>query len=314
MQVNDLIFKELIKRGYSLDGKTRIWDIADSKLWYLEPTQAQAYLDLENHKDYSKYMFEIEIEMLKKNMPKIAEKILHGSAVNIIDIGCGDGKKAIPVLDVLHDKTRIRYCPIDISSHMVTKAIEKTKMLNKGEVVEFRWNISDFDNLENVSSILRDTEFRQNFFLFLGSTISNFELHEVMYEIVESLDSSEDYLLLGVALRNKTTEEILKSYKHELNDNFFSLVLQQIGFNKDEIEMGVRYRNSRIELYYTLLKDKKINLYDKAIYFQKGDQILVGISNRYSEADLRKSLKYYFEDLEFFFNEDKTWALVLCHK
>ena len=46
MQVNDLIFKELIKRGYSLDGKTRIWNIADSKLWYLIPEQAQGYLDL----------------------------------------------------------------------------------------------------------------------------------------------------------------------------------------------------------------------------------------------------------------------------
>ena len=41
MQINDLIFKELIKRGYSLEGKTRIWNIADSKLWYLTPEQAQ---------------------------------------------------------------------------------------------------------------------------------------------------------------------------------------------------------------------------------------------------------------------------------
>jgi hypothetical protein len=51
-QINDLIFKELIKRGYSLEGNTRIWNIADSKLWYLTPDQSQAYLDLERSQRY----------------------------------------------------------------------------------------------------------------------------------------------------------------------------------------------------------------------------------------------------------------------
>jgi len=36
-KINDLIFKELLKRGYSLEGNTRIWNLADSKLWYLTP-------------------------------------------------------------------------------------------------------------------------------------------------------------------------------------------------------------------------------------------------------------------------------------
>ena len=50
-KINDLIFRELIKRGYSLEGNTRIWNIADSKLWYLTPEQAKAYLDLEELKE-----------------------------------------------------------------------------------------------------------------------------------------------------------------------------------------------------------------------------------------------------------------------
>ena len=56
-EINGMIFKELIKRGYSLDGNTRIWNIADSKLWYLKPEQAQAFLDLENSQDYKKILF-----------------------------------------------------------------------------------------------------------------------------------------------------------------------------------------------------------------------------------------------------------------
>ena len=64
--INDLIFKELIKRGYSLEGNTRVWNIADSKLWYLTPEQAQAYLEaVEKAPDYKLAMIDTEINLLK---------------------------------------------------------------------------------------------------------------------------------------------------------------------------------------------------------------------------------------------------------
>lgn len=314
MQVNDLIFKELLKRGYSLEGKTRVWNIADSKLWYLTPEQAQAYLDLEGSTDYKKAMFDTEIAMLKKFMTDVSNRVLNGNTLNIIDIGCGDGKKAVPVIDYLNEKAKIRYCPVDISSYMVSKAIEKIKKLNKGEVVQFKWNISDFDNLENVSSLLRDSDFRQNFFLFLGSTISNFELHEVMYEIKEAMDQNEDYLLMGVALTNAKTEDIVKSYNSKLVDDFLCKILTEIGFKKEDIELNVRFKNSRIEILYNIRKDTLLTFYGQNLNFIKGDQILVALSYRYNEKDLRKALKIYFKDVKFYFNPEKTWVLVLCKK
>ena len=53
-KINDLIFKELIKRGYSLEGNTRIWNIADSKLWYLTPDLPLLLVkrNIENYKYY----------------------------------------------------------------------------------------------------------------------------------------------------------------------------------------------------------------------------------------------------------------------
>ena len=44
--MESLIFKELVLRGFSLEGNTRVWNVADSKLWYLNPEQAQAYLEI----------------------------------------------------------------------------------------------------------------------------------------------------------------------------------------------------------------------------------------------------------------------------
>jgi uncharacterized SAM-dependent methyltransferase len=313
-KINDLIFKELIKRGYSLRGNTRVWNIADSKLWYLTPKQAQAHLNLELSKEYAEVMTKAEIALIKKSMQRIKDKIFHGSAINIIDIGCGDGKKAVIPIDILHKETKLRYCPIDISSFMVSKAISKISKVNKGEIVKFRWNISDFDNVENIAALLRDNEFRQNFLLFLGSTISNFEFHEVVYEIVEAMNPGVDYLLMSVALGNKSPEEILKSYRGKAEDEFFGLMLTQIGFKRDEIEFDVRYQNSRVEIFYCVKKDKTINFGDASIEFYEGDQIIVGFSHRYSEEELRRFADIYFEECEFFFNGDRSWVLLLCKR
>lgn len=314
-KINDLIFKELIKRGYSLRGKTRVWNIADSKLWYLTSKQAQAYLDLEKSKDYGNKIFKVELAMLKKFFPEISEKILYGSSINVIDIGCGDGKKAVIPLEVLHSKKiRLRYCPIDISSYMVTQAIKRVKGINKGEVVDFRWNISDFDNLENISSLLRDKNFRQNLFLFLGDTISNFEIHEVMYEIVEAMNSGEDSLLIGLTLSNEKPEDLIKPYQSKLPDDFFVQVLTQLGFDRKNLEYGVRYENSRIEIIYTVKNPVKLSFEGKSVDFDKGDQLLVAISYRYSQEDLRRVMDIYFEEYKFYFNKDETKALILCKK
>src|SRR3989344_2181580 len=113
-KINDLIFRELIKRGYSLSGNTRVWNIADSKLWYLTPVQAQAFLDLEKSVDYQKDVIQKEINLINKNMESILKKF-ESDSVNIIDIGCGDGKKAVLFIKRLIEKDmKIRYCPIDI--------------------------------------------------------------------------------------------------------------------------------------------------------------------------------------------------------
>ena len=127
--VNDLIFKELLKRGYSLEGNTRVWNIADSKLWYLTPGQAKSYLEaVEKAPDYKAAMIDKEIDLLRKSMPDISKHILTSSKELImIDIGCGDGKKAVVPIEYLQKQVKIIYCPIDISSYMVQKAIENIK-------------------------------------------------------------------------------------------------------------------------------------------------------------------------------------------
>ena len=313
MEINDLIFKELIKRGYSLEGNTRVWNIADSKLWYLTPEQAQGFLDLEQGKFYQKDVIQKEIDLVNENMDDIIKEIGAKKPLNIIDLGCGDGKKAVLFIGNLKDKLKIRYCPIDISSYMVAKALERIKELNVGEVVEFQWNISDFDNLDNVATLLRNKEYPKNFFLLMGNTLGNFEINELLYSISTSMKEG-DYLLIGNGLDNRHHDEIVKSY-HEPNvDKWLSKIIQQVGLDKKDVEFGVRFRNSRVELYYTIIADKKISFQDKHIYFSKGDQIVVAVSYKYTKDEFEEFMHLYFNRARVFTTKDKSYALALCKK
>lgn len=312
MEINDLIFKELIKRGYSLEGNTRVWNIADSKLWYLTPEQAQAFLDLEQSKDYQKEVIEKEINLIKDNIDEIIMAI-GKKPVNMIDLGCGDGKKAVIFISHLKGKLDMRYCPIDISDYMIEKALEKVKKMNVGEVVEFQWNVSDFENLENVSSLLRSGKYKNNFVLLLGNTLGNFEINELLYEIRSSMKDG-DFLLIGNGLNTRRSADILKAYGNKHLDNLLVKTLTQIGFKKDDLEYGARFKNSRVEMFYTIKKDMKISFLGKDVYFNQGDQIIVALSYKYNRDEFMKYLKLYFDDVEFYPSKDSSYALALCKK
>lgn len=313
--INDLIFKELIKRGYSLEGNTRIWNIADSKLWYLTPSQAQAYIDaIEDAPDYKAQMVDKEINLLKEKMEDIFKTLkMDQEEITIMDIGCGTGKKAIVPIEFLRKKKKkIKYCPIDISSHMVAQAKKNISELNVNKVVDFQWNISDFENLENVTPLLRKKG-EGIFMLFLGSTLGNFEIHEVLYEIRESM-GPHDFILIGVALANKEGEDYAEAYRTEQADLFLGKVLEQIGFSREEIEYNARYRNHRVECFYTIKKDKEILFHGRKVHFGKGDQIIVSVSYKYDQKHLEDALKLYFDHYQVFLNQEKDWALALCKK
>jgi len=308
-RINDSIFRELIKRGYSLEGNTRVWNIADSKLWYITPQQAQAFLDLEKSEDYKKNIIQVETDLINLNIEEIIKK-LGPEPLNIIDLGCGDGQKAVLVIKHLKG-IKVRYCPIDISDYMVEKAINVVSKEGFGEVVKFQWNISDFENVENIANLLKQGEFRKNFILLLGNTLGNFEINELLYEIKSGMNKG-DFLLVGNGLNNQKIDDILKAYDNKAVENFLIKILTQIGLKEEELQYGVRFRNSRVEIYYTIKKDVKITFLGRTISFYRGDQIIVAVSYKYDKHDLKTFLEMYFDDVKMYISPDESAALALC--
>jgi len=311
-KVNDLIFKELLKRGYSLEGNTRIWNLADSKLWYITPGQAQAFLDLEQSEDYQKDVIQKEIDLIEKHINEITYTI-KDKPINIVDLGCGDGKKASIFLSYLKDTAKLRYCPIDISSYMVEKAIEKMSKTKVKEIIKLQWNISDFENLENITPLLRYGEYKDNFILLLGNTLGNFEIHEFLYG-VRSAMKDNDFLLIGNGLDNRQSGEILKAYNNKFLDNMLSKTITQVGLKKENLTYGARFRNSRIEMYYTIIRETVVSFLGRTVTFNVGDQIIVAVSYKYTRDDFMSFLKMYFADVNLFISKDGSYALALCKK
>ena len=310
--VNDLIFRELIKRGYALEGNTRIWNIADSKLWYLTPKQSQAFLDLESSEDYQKDVIQKEIDLINGNVGNIMEEFKNDS-LNIVDLGCGDGKKAVIFIEHLKGKLDMRYCPIDISGYMVERAISKIKKLDAGEVVKFQWNISDFENLDNIFPLLRDKDYKKNLLLLLGNTLGNFEINELLYQVKGCMKEG-DFVLIGNVLDNRNEEDVLKSYHNQELNNLLVHLPISLGLKKADVEFGVRFANSRVEMYYTILRDKEIKFQDKRVVFHKGDQLLSAVSYKYQKENFEEFLKMYFKDVKMYTSDDGTYALALCKK
>lgn len=309
-KINDLIFKELIKRKYSLDGNTRVWNLADSKLWYLTPLQAQGYLDLEKDREYKAAVVDGENKLIKNYIREIIGK-LPNKFYNIVDLGCGDGKKAVTLIKNSNRHIKARYCPIDISSYMVNKAAKAIRKLNHGEVVEFQWNISDFENLINVTPLLRQGEFQNHFMTLLGNTLGNFDRDDILHGIKQSMKSG-DWLLIGNGLNSSNKKDILKSYSNSLIDKWLSNVIKQIGLSTEDVEYGVRFNNSRVEEFYRLRKDKVVNHLGRKIVFMEGDIILVAISYKFSKQEFEKYLKKFFENVKIYTDNQETYALALC--
>ena len=300
-----------------MEGNTRVWNIADSKLWYLTPNQSQAYLDLDHDKEYKKGTGQSQGEQLiKDNIFEILEEI-GDEPINIVDLGCGDGEKAAVIVKEIRKikpNLKLRYCPIDISGYMVEKAIETFSKLDVEQIIDFQYNISDFENLENITPLLKKNEFKRNLILLLGNTLGNFEINELLYEVRSGMVKG-DFFLVDTAVNDNMQKDRIESYKKNYFFNKWLLyVMTQLGLEKDEIEFGVRWKNSRLEFYYTILKDKKVNFQNKSVQFNRGDQIIVVIAYKHEQDDLISYFNLYFDNVMFRVAESDGKVLALCGK
>src|SRR3989344_1245765 len=309
MQVNDLIFKELIKRGYSLEGKTRVWNVSDSKLWYLTPELAKSYLKLKSYKPQKQHIDD-EIKLIQANSSKITHNF-GKTKFNLVDLGCGDGLKAEKFIQSLPGVVKIRYCPVDISKFFLDESVRRIGSMKSKIVDKIDLTKADFVEEPYVMSAFRSNEYQSNMILLLGETISHYDIHEVLFKISQNMLPG-DMLVIGNGIRTGKRFVNLPKYKAPVFHEWFMQILNQLGFKNDEVEGDVRFKHGRLEGYYRTLVDKSITSRGRTVYFQKGDELIIAIQYKFFENELKKYCSMYFPKVEIFSNSDSEYCLAVC--
>lgn len=312
MHAKEIIFKELVKRGYSLRNKTRVWNISDSKLWYLTPELSKEFLKIKRYEPYRKAVVDKEISLINTHS-KIFFNKFGKKEFNLIDLGCGSGLKTSFIIKNLPEDVKIRYCPVDISPFFIKRAMTRIRGIGSKKIKAIKSFTSDFQNLEEIVGILRSGQFYQNFIMLLGETITHYEINDLLFKLSNDMFAG-DHLLIGTGIKKGKDNKVIKRYTLPIFNEWFINIPQSIGLNENEVEYNVRLVDNRAETYYKIKADKKISAGNKTIYFKKDDEIVVAVVYHYTENELKKIFKMYFNSVQIATDKAGTYGLILVKK
>ncbi len=314
-EVNELIVKEFIKNGYSKSNGNKNWAIVQRKFLYLTPELAKGFLQLKNYKIYHEQVTEPELMLLKQNADKISRGAGYGR-INLIDMYCGDGTKAVEFIKMLSRDARITYCPVNANSHLTDLAVRNVKAGDFNNVVDYRpvacTNSNDLD-LNIVLDRLNEKAYDKNVILLLGSVLASYEINSYLFELSRDMKKT-DFLVIGNGIRAGERLVGLDKYKDPYFSQWFMHLMGGLGFKDNEVEYDARFGNSRVEMFYKIRADKSIKEGDIKIDFKKGDEILIAVLYKYYEEEFDKFCRMYFSDVSISTDNDKGYALVMCKK
>ena len=312
MQINDTIFRELIKRGYSRRKNSRVWDISDSKLWYLTPELSKGFLQLYRYNPYKINVIERELHLIRR----YANSIVKGFGkkhFNLVDLGCGNGIKSSLFIKSIKTPVSIRYCPVDISKDYIKVTGEKIKLLKSHLIRGVKPFVSDFKDLDDIIPLLTSPKYRSNLVLLLGGTISHYEINDFLYTLRNGM-MNDSVLVIGNGVRKGRRFVSVDKYKDPLFNKWFIHIMKGLGFEEDEVKYDARFTSVRLEGYYTILTDKVIDYEGKHVRFKKGDEVIVAIQYKYFPDELLKFCKMYFREGELILDKDEEYCLIVCKK
>jgi uncharacterized SAM-dependent methyltransferase len=312
MVASKLILDEMIKKGHSRKGTTRVWNVANTRLWYLTPELIQGYLNLEKYDYYKQNILQPEISLLKKNAKKIIKSI-RSKSFNLIDIGCSDGSRAEILIKSAPKDVNIRYCAVGASPILMKRAADRIRNLKLRRVKEVKEYSTDILEADVLIPELRNGEYQKNVCLFLGSALSHFEINHFLFKLSKGMIPDE-ILIIGNGIRKGKNLANLYIYKDPIVDKWFVHIMKEIGFLDNEVEWDVRFENKRLEGFYKIKKDRDLKYKDKYLSFKNGDEILVGFQYKYFARELEKFCGMYFREVELDKDKNGEFALVNCVK
>lgn len=225
-----------------------------------------------------------------------------GKSLNIIDLGCGSGKKASGFINILSNNniTVNSYMPIDINSKLILHATNTVVAETHLRFKQCFPLVARFERMPLKSGMWEKT-LGTNVFLFLGNTFSNFQI-SVISELLASIVLPPSSVIIGLKTRSSSfnPDNIVSEYTSYGND-FTYTIGEILNINNKNMKRRVTYNQEehRVEIWLeVILNGKSLNL-------------LTCSSYRHTITDITQNLENFFE-LDFFSIPDMDDVLIHC--
>ncbi|MBS3142477.1 L-histidine N(alpha)-methyltransferase [Candidatus Woesearchaeota archaeon] len=255
-----------------------------------------------------------ESEMLTKHAQDIINTFT--SRFNVIDIGCGNGEKAQIILKGISG-FRPKYAALDISPEML--GLAENNITKELKTLNAEFHTVDFEegNFANITQHLREKNYPNNLFLFLGNTVGNVpDKSRILSNIRESM-TVKDFLLIGIEMFDLSRiQDVLAHYHgNKVWRNIIFTTLEHCGLHQDDgaFEVTFNKNKSQVEARFILKTAKELKYGERTIRFRKGEKILLMISYKSTPKNIQILLaETGFMIHRLFLNEREDYALILC--
>lgn len=274
-------FKKEVMEGLNKSPKT-----LPSKYFY-DDEGSLIFQEIMDMPEY--YLPAAESEIIQTQSEAIARRI-HHSKLDIIELGAGDGRKMVHLVQVLSQHIPdLSYIPLDISSGI----LKANEQLIRQEVptVNFKGLAGDyFKTLHR----LRDRT-NPRLIVFAGSNIGNFRTDKAIefLNFIKSEMKPGDFFVLGVDLK-KEPKKILAAYNDaqgitkRFNLNLLKRINRELGadFDLDAFDHYACYHpiSGAAESFLISLKAQNVTIGNEVIWFKKDEVIQTEISQKYDNT------------------------------
>ncbi len=239
------------------------------------------------------YLTRTEDAILRTHATEMVDGFSRAPA--IVELGSGSSTKTRRLLGAAQNRYRgIHYIPIDVSPSILSESAQTlTRDFPGLHVTGFA---ADYRvALARLSERLR----RPTLFVFLGSSLGNYETHEAidLLKHVSRAMSPDDALLLGTDLdKDRTVLEAAYDDAQGVSAAFNKNILTRINrelegdFRLDRFTHKARYNKDlhRVEMHLVSLDEQVVTVQGcrLSVRFWKGESIHTESSHKYTPADL----------------------------
>ncbi len=257
----------------------------------------------------------VERALLSQKASAFIDALPHGMKINVIDVGCGNGRPCIPILRELTDRNILfRYIPIDISQRLLDLAentVHEEFPGTETKKMEIDFELGNFSDL--VYELKDDRSV--NLLLFLGTTLGNFSDRTRILSNFRDSMTATDFLLIGVELTNVTKHaKLVRHYEEQNATDFLRFVPDEIGISQTDATLDVQWNDGtgEIEIRIILNRDISASIGSEVVPLEIGESILLAKSAKFNQWSITKLLSTVGFRLEYLTtNADISYALAM---